>query len=216
MLNTWSTEGWKHNSTHNCYHQGRWQIWQAVLSSHRFLFAEVDKPAIKTCLAHRANTNTYCVLQTNSYTPHRSITYNTFLRTLTLYDSIRCWVITVTFSITVLNLVCVAWEIKVTTSAGTSVIPSFLAKAKKTKQDRISLPPTKIQLSKEHSQNFIFLNRKIHDSVFMWQQWSIHDPLKRAVTTLQSLKKKSELFFLSLRKRLRTLPKFILAYQNKT
>lgn len=61
--------------------------------------------------------------------------------TLTLYDSIRCWVITVTFSSTALNLFCVAWEIKVTTSAGTSVIPSFLAKAKKTKHNRISLPP---------------------------------------------------------------------------
>jgi len=46
----------------------------------------------------------------------------------------RCWVITVTFSIIVLNLLCVAWEIKVTTSAGTSVIPNFLAKAKQNKR----------------------------------------------------------------------------------
>lgn len=66
---------------------------------------------------------------------------NPFLGTLTLYDSIRCWVITVTFSITVLNLFCVAWEIKVTTSAGTSVIPSFLAKAKKQNKTELAYPP---------------------------------------------------------------------------
>lgn len=73
--------------------------------------------------------------------PHGVQEHKPILRSLTLYDSIRCWVITVTFSITVLSLFCVAWEIKVTTSAGTSVIPSFLAKAKKQNKTELDYPP---------------------------------------------------------------------------